>query len=168
MLISMKVNVYRERGATMVEILITVLVVAVGLLGLANMQLASLRASHSAQMRSIVTQLTYDIGDRMRANLAARASYLNVGAPAAAVDCSTAPCTSDQLAAYDLTQWSAMIKALLPGGVGIVCADATPQDTSTPTATGCDAAGDLLAVKIWWLDERNSSEYKSFVTAFRL
>jgi type IV pilus assembly protein PilV len=55
-------------GFTLVEVLVAVLVLAVGLLGLAGLQLASMKSNHSAYRRSQATIAAYDLLDRMRAN----------------------------------------------------------------------------------------------------
>src|SRR6185295_1538044 len=61
----------RSRGFTMIEVLVSLVVLSIGLLGVAALQLTSLRSNHSSAMRSQATFLAYDIIDRMRANRAA-------------------------------------------------------------------------------------------------
>jgi type IV pilus assembly protein PilV len=58
----------RSRGLTLVEILIALLILSVGLLGLASLQTLSLKFNTSAYYRTQATQLAYDFADRMRAN----------------------------------------------------------------------------------------------------
>jgi type IV pilus assembly protein PilV len=58
------------RGFTLVEVLIALVVLSIGLLGVAALQLTSLRTNSSAAMRSQATVLAYEIVDRMRANQA--------------------------------------------------------------------------------------------------
>ena len=57
-----------QAGSSLIEVLIAVLVVSVGLLGTAGLQLASLKNNQSAMQRSEAVVLTYSILDRMRAN----------------------------------------------------------------------------------------------------
>ncbi|MCX7101946.1 MAG: type IV pilus modification protein PilV, partial [Methylobacter sp.] len=61
-------------GFTLIEVLIAMLVLAVGLLGLAGLQATSLKSNQSAYNRSQATQLAYDLADRMRANVAGAAT----------------------------------------------------------------------------------------------
>ena len=61
-------------GFTMVELLVAVLVLSIGLLGLAGLQAAGLRNNQSAYLRSQATILAYDVADRMRATRAAAAA----------------------------------------------------------------------------------------------
>lgn len=69
-----------QRGTTLIEVLIAVLVLAVGLLGVAALQASALRNSQSSYERSQATILTYSLFDAMRADLvAARAGAYNTG-----------------------------------------------------------------------------------------
>jgi len=58
----------KQRGFTLLEVLIALLVLSIGLLGLAALQTTGLRSNEMASMRTTATQLAYDISDRMRAN----------------------------------------------------------------------------------------------------
>lgn len=102
-----------SRGFTLLEILISVLVLSIGLLGLAGLQTLSLRSNHSAYLRSQATLLAYDIIDKMRANpqVAQAGAYLtNFGdAPNSGTNCETATCAPANLAVFDLSQWKCML-----------------------------------------------------------
>jgi type IV pilus assembly protein PilV len=166
----------------MFEVLIAVLVLGIGILGVAAMQARSLASNHTASMRSQAVALTEDLADRMRANLTAvrapagsnyatvvaannscRAIYRTVlvAAPAA--------CTPTQLAADDLFDWNDRVAAVLPAGVGRVCLDSTPDD-GTAVAPACDGAGNTYAVKVFWTERATRAgpvEDKRFVTTVR-
>lgn len=60
-----------ECGFTLVEVLVTIIVMAVGILGVAGLQLAGMRSNHSAYLRSQATIAASDLIDRMRADPAA-------------------------------------------------------------------------------------------------
>lgn len=103
----------RARGFTLLEVLIAVFVLAIGVLGLAAMQMASKQSGAEASQRTIAAQLAFDLLERMRLNARATPSplgqYLNQGASlsslaqlSAVVDCATASCTPGQLADFDL------------------------------------------------------------------
>jgi type IV pilus assembly protein PilV len=156
----------RALGFTLVEVLVAVLVLAIGLLGLAGLQVTGLRNNQSAYHRSLATQLAYDISDRMRANAAGKDFYDNGAASEA--DCVAQSCTPQQIAENDLYEWSELVSGQLPQGEGVVCVDSTPRDATDPDDQGCDGAGkdspacdgvgSVYAVKIWWNDDRGDDK----------
>lgn len=58
----------KQKGASLIEILIAVVVISVGLLGLAGLQTSSIKSNQSSYLRSQATLLAYDLSDRMRAS----------------------------------------------------------------------------------------------------
>lgn len=113
---------YRScRGFSLFEVLITVVVVSIGLLGLAGLQFAGLRASNQAQDYTIATHLAQDAIERIRANRAQTQidpnAYIATLTPTSTPtnqNCSptaATACTSQQIAQYDLFQLSQMIAA---------------------------------------------------------
>lgn len=126
-------NTKRSRGFTLVETLIALVVLSIGLLGVAALQLSSLRMNSSAAMRSQATLLAYDIVDRMRANqLAARGGAYDI---AYAVTPS-----GSTLAATDLTSWRANVTNTL---------GPTAQSQITRDVTG---SAPTFIVSIQWAD----------------
>ena len=96
-------------GFTLIEVLVAMLVLAVGLLGLAGLQATSLRNNQSAYNRSQATQLAYDIADRMRANISGKATYtamLPSAATAKSTCLSTPGCSIADMATNDLYEWN--------------------------------------------------------------
>ncbi|MCS6944639.1 MAG: type IV pilus modification protein PilV [Sutterellaceae bacterium] len=116
----------RAKGATLIEVLVTLVIVAIGLLGLAGLQVRGLAIQKDAHGRALATQLALDMADRMRANVpgvAAGAYRFTVAYPTgpyalpAAPDCETQVCTPQQQAQYDLAGWFARLRGgALPGG----------------------------------------------------
>ena len=70
-----------ERGFSLIEVLVAMLVLAIGLLGLAALQTQGVRFNHDAYVRSNATALAYDIVDKMRINRANAASYTTANFP---------------------------------------------------------------------------------------
>lgn len=66
----------RQSGFSMLEVMISIVIASIGLLGLASMQATGLKNSHSAYHRSQATVLAYDLADRMRANMGSINAYL--------------------------------------------------------------------------------------------
>ena len=65
----------RQKGITMVESLVALVVISVGMLGIAGLYLSSLQASRTAKLRSHAVELTSSIADRIRANREAVMGY---------------------------------------------------------------------------------------------
>jgi len=153
-----------QKGFTLLEVLIALLVLSVGLLGLAGLQLTGLRNNHSAQLRGQATQFAYDMVDQMRANpVGMAASAYNSPTGASTANClTTTGCTPAQMAKHDMSEWEASIAATLPDGKAIICLDADPED-GTSALKACSGGGSIYAVKIWWTDDRSGTE-KRFVT----
>lgn len=156
----------RASGFTLLEVLIAVLVLAIGLLGMAGLQVAGLRNNQSAYYRSQATQLAYDMADRVRANsVGLNNGNYNNGA-ATNDDCVINACDAAQMAGYDLARWTAELATQLPSGAGVVCIDDTPND-GTAAAPACDNTGTAYAIKVWWDDDRSGEANQRFVTSFR-
>lgn len=58
----------RQGGLSLLEVLVSVVILSIGLLGLAGLQATALKSGHSAYLRSQATILAYDILDQMRGN----------------------------------------------------------------------------------------------------
>jgi type IV pilus assembly protein PilV len=85
-------------GATLIEVLVTMVIVAIGLLGLAGLQVANTRNALDAYYRSQATFLAHDIIDRIRVNRASAADYaVAVGSKNAA--------GADAVAVADVAEW---------------------------------------------------------------
>ncbi len=153
----------------MLEILISIMILSIGLLGLASMQAFSLRNAGNANYRSIATQQAYSLADRMRANQAALnvGNYNNQQGLSKPACFTTAGCTPLEMAQMDVFLWNQITAAQLPGGRGFVCSDSTPND-GTPTAPACDnLPNSPYIIKIWWDERLTDGSLTRFTTAFR-
>jgi type IV pilus assembly protein PilV len=160
----------QQRGFTLLEVLIAVVILSIGLLGLAGLQATSLRNNQDALMRSQETLLAYDMIDRMRANMpAVNAGDYHLPTATQDTDCTaTTGCTLAEMADHDYFEWNAAIAASLPGGEGVVCVDSTPQDGTGTASPACDNSGTLFAIKLWWDDDRDpATADQRFTTSFQ-
>ena len=157
----------QQSGFTLLEVLVTAIILAIGLLGLAGLQVFGLKNNQSAYMRSQATLLAYDIADRMRANPVGfrDGAYNNPTATEESNCVSTTGCSSAEMAEHDMFEWTSTLSDQLPGGVGIACIDSTPDD-GIPGTPDCDNTGNTYAIKVWWDDDR-SGNLKRFSTSFQ-
>jgi type IV pilus assembly protein PilV len=111
------------RGFTMIEVMVSLIILTIGLLGLAALQGTGYRFNATAYQRTQATIAAYDIIDRMRANdTAVKGGKYDVTTETLAKtvktttlpSCTSAPCDSNTLATYDLVQWYGILQALLP------------------------------------------------------
>ena len=122
----------RQGGFTLIEVLVSVVILAIGLLGLAGMQAAGLKLNHDSFLRSKATLAAYDMADRIRANRDFKADY----AVAMGDDASA----HGGFAKEDVDDWLAMLAQELPLGDGSVAI----------------AGGDRFTITIEWKDTRNN------------
>jgi type IV pilus assembly protein PilV len=150
----------RNAGFTLIEVLVATLVLTVGLLGLAGLQITNLVNNRSAYNRSQTTIVAYDLADRMRANAAgvAASTYTTVlpAAAAAKANClTTTGCASaSDMAENDLYEWNRMLSATLPSGVGSIA-----------------VSGGVFTITIRWDDDQDGdidNDDPRFQTSFRL
>jgi type IV pilus assembly protein PilV len=155
----------RLGGFSLIEVLVSILVLSFGMLGVASLLAKSMSGSHTASLRTQAIVLADDLADRMRANrvTAVAAVANNYQGIAAAenrcravhyghVHAAPVACTPQQLAADDKFDWLAQVAAVLPTGTGVVCIDSTPED-GTAGAPACDGVGNAYAIKEFWSEK---------------
>jgi type IV pilus assembly protein PilV len=139
---------HRQTGFTLVEAVVALVVLAVGMLGIAGLYIEGLRSSHSALARTTAVNLAADMADRIRANPAATLAYAGVG-PGLNNLCVNGPadCTPAQLASDDWFWWNQDVQNRLPQGTVTALAVAAPTPVTNSYTivmswpeTGQDAA----------------------------
>ncbi|HMB57207.1 MAG TPA: type IV pilus modification protein PilV [Arenimonas sp.] len=135
-----------SRGVSLIEVLIAVLILAIGLLGIAALQASALRNSQSSLERSQAVIYTYSILDAMRANpLVARAGTYNQVLPAGA--CVIPAASATDLSANDRRQWLQKIQQNLGT---TACGSINCTIVAAPNYSQC-------AVSVRWDDSRGTS-----------
>ncbi|GAC1408903.1 MAG: type IV pilus modification protein PilV [Burkholderiaceae bacterium] len=129
-------------GFALIEVLIALLIMAIGMLGLAGMLVIGNKANSSSYLKQQAIQSAYDIVDRMRANKAQAVlgAYNQMPSPTGAPDCNTALCSADEIASYDLSYWFYTDLAQLPGGTGSITSATAGSNT-------------LVTVTVQWDDK---------------
>ncbi len=160
-----------QRGFSMVEILVTMVILSVGLLGMAHLETLSAALNQSSYLKTQASMLAEDMIARMRSNRVAveKKAYDKLPDPARVSGClTTTGCSPEEMAQNDAFEWRLTLAGALPSGQGTVCIDSTPEDGASAAAPACDGLGDLQAVKIWWQDERDASKgLLRFSTSFQ-
>ncbi len=132
-------------GFTLIEVLVALVVLGIGVLGIAKLTLFSVRSNDSAYLRTQATNLAHAGLDYLRANrLVALQGAYNIGltgTPPASASClAPATCTPTSLAVYDLNQWITRVAAALPSGqAGVATTVVADQVTATITVQWDDA-----------------------------
>ena len=102
----------RQRGVTLIDAMIGLVIFSVGLLALASLQTISKHSNFEAIQRSYAAEMAYDLFERIRmnsSNATIRAEYVNayktINSEITATDCTTTQCDNQQLASWDLENW---------------------------------------------------------------
>lgn len=128
-----------QLGFSLIEAMVSLVVVSVGMIGIASLYGQGLRASSTALTRTLAVNLASDMADRIRMNREGGAAY---GGAAANNNCTAAggaTCTPPQMAAHDLFEWTTRIGQTLPNGVGTVTFVGTTPPTYTIAITWDEA-----------------------------
>jgi type IV pilus assembly protein PilV len=158
----------RQEGFSLVEVLVSVVIMSVGILGIAGLQMLSLQQNRSSLFRADALLLGGDILDRMRANpLEDYAGLDFTDAPVLPTDCVANTCTAAQMRAYDIALWRCSINDLaadntryatcaslavtgsLPGGQGAIVNN--DDDALCPVDAG------ETCVIVRWIDDPDPS-----------
>ena len=110
-----------QRGFTLIETLVAMVVLAVGMLGIAALYIEGLRSGQASVSRTTAVALAADMADRIRANPTVPASYVGAG-PGANNGCVNGPvaCTPAQMAQEDWFWWFQDVQNRLPQGAAAV------------------------------------------------
>lgn len=182
-----------QNGFSMIESLVALIVLSLGLLGAAGMQMKVQQFNRSSYYYTQATVLAHDMVERMRANAAAlQDGDYHLPTSKKYTQCYTsAGCTPLQMAQNDIYEWSGIgesvqsgtakmamssapssttvpdtVATKLPAGSGIVCIDSTPDD-GTADSSACDGSGNVYAIKIWWANQDANEQRVVTTVAFR-
>lgn len=155
-----------SRGFSLTEVLVSMLVLAIGVLGAAGLQLAATRTTQQAAFQTLALQLASEMADKMRAN---DAQMKQAGGLFLAVDyksasdgepsvpgklCYAASCDAAELAAFDIYEWESRVKEALPGGRVLICRDSSPWDSGQGRliwdCSGSSTTNASYVIKVGW------------------
>ncbi|MEO6973061.1 MAG: type IV pilus modification protein PilV [Rhodoferax sp.] len=157
-----------QSGFSLIEVLISIIVLSFGLLGMVGMQSAALQANREARLQSSAAILARELAEMIRGNK--DVGILPTGNPYVGsfdtsplvskdptyclnVATSTTACADRvAIANAEMTEWLGRVNAQLPGARVSVCFDSTPYDGNGLPQWGCNSTGanGVLVVKIGW------------------
>lgn len=169
-------TILASKGFTLVEIVVSLMVISVGLLGLAGLQVNSMKQNMDAYLKSTAAILANDMADRMRANLNAvqsgqygsknKLSAYTLNNQCAGgglssqsnstVIVSSAICDDEAVAENDLFEWRQSLQTLLPDAIGQVCRTSYPG--SDKQNLNCDNIGNVMVISVSWIDRKNNRQ----------
>lgn len=164
-------KISQQNGFSIIEVLISVLVISIGLLGMAGLQTTGIQQSHNSYLKTQASMLAYDMADRMRSNLAGVAAghYNNIDNGkfdliSSEPDCSDpSACSAEETADIDIYQWTSAdtdgsLANALPSGHGMVSNDGgiftitVLWDENRTGATGKGCSGSNTDLKCFQLE----------------
>ena len=153
-------------GFSLVEVLVSIVVLSFGLLGMVGMQAAALQSNRDSRAQSAAVFLARELAETIRGNKAegiklpasnpyvgAFSSPLAVGAPSYCLNVAvgTTACTgSGDVANAQMAEWLNRVDAELPGARVAVCFDSDPFDSAGRPRWACNGTGDILVIKMGW------------------
>ena len=152
----------RQKGLSLIEVMITLAVFSFGVLALAALMASGLKYNTSALHRSYATSQAYDMADRMRANRQGLVDgvYNSLSDSSTVPDCgrfgsdSVINCDSGEMAQYDVSDWNNANARLLPEGTGTVSLKSSDPD--------------IYTITVAWNDDRNpDTAADSFIVEFQ-
>ncbi|MDX1500079.1 MAG: type IV pilus modification protein PilV [Woeseiaceae bacterium] len=137
----------RQQGFSLVEVLIALIIMSVGMLGIAGLYVQSMQAGRTSMFRHHAVTLAGDVADRIRANPRAGAVYALAGSDnncvAAGTDCSEA-----EMAAHDIFVWDQQAAESLPNGTVTVTFDNGPNPPEYTITVAWDEPGEALSYAV--------------------
>jgi type IV pilus assembly protein PilV len=164
-------------GFTLIEVLISILILSIGIIGAIKMQLISIQTTQQSNYFSIAVELATEMADKMRCNGDQMRStsnpFLKVNFSASKdkieypTTCFDVNCTPDQLASSDISEWLQSIRASLPNSRAVICRDDSPWDDSKNSlAWDCTDSGNKssVVIKLGWTDKNEVSPNASQIS----
>lgn len=149
----------RQRGATLIESLVSLIILAIAIIGMLGVQARTLMETNTAAFRTQAMLLVDDLSARIKANpggYAALDNYVfDYTRTVGSTNCEGAACNADDLAAYDLDRWQENLQASMPGA-----RVETFISSDNDATTGNRQLGVLIG---WTLREKNTDNASDYL-----
>ena len=137
-----------SRGFSLIEVLIALVIMSVGMLGIASLYVQSMQAGRTSMFRHNAVILVGDVADRIRANPTAGAAYAVPGGVDNGCVAQGVVCSAPQMASHDIFLWTQQAQATLPNGnVTVVFNGAVTPPTYDISANWIEA-GEALSYSV--------------------
>lgn len=144
----------QQKGFTLIEILVALLILAVGLLGTASLLLLSMKSNQSASQRTQASLLAYDLAERMRMNrdeaLAGNYTITSASAVPASPNCITTGCSNVQQRDQDIREWSENFTDI--NAIGADGGDYRPAIAGSTFAVTRDGTTNRFNITVSWTE----------------
>lgn len=158
-------NRRQSKGMTLIELLFAVLIMAIGILGVAALQVVSMQQNRSALFRAEAVQLANDLLDRIRVNTNVNYTAAIDAEPNTTTDCEDNPCSRTDMAAYDISQWKCSINMYdADGAVYSACGafgygtGANEQTSALPLGRGAvQLSSGVYVITVDWVDDADGN-----------
>lgn len=167
----------RQRGFSLVEVLVSIVILSFGLLGMVGLQASALKNNRDARLQSEALGLARELAEMMRANpsvatqsTAANNPYLGnfraggsmaPAAPSSCLNVGQRCANATDVASAQMTEWLARANNKLPGIRVTVCMDSAPYDAKGLPQWACNNNGNILYIKLGWIRENTKNEIKT-------
>ena len=147
-----------QKGATLLEVMVAVIVLSVGLLGLLGLLMHGLKMSSSSHYRTIAAQQLADMTEKINSNPYFVSEYAPPTNTLTSNCLTTTKCSADAtltpnlIANSEYALWLANARLRLPGGSGTVCLDSSPADGNS-SDFACSNSG-RITIKVCWNESR--------------
>ncbi len=152
-----KNSMSKQRGFSLIEAIVAFLILSIGMLGIASLQMLSLKAGHTAELRTMAVIKAEEMFERIRNNPAAldastAASYVSATTDSGTdSDCTATLCSYAQMARDDIFHWKADLRNSLPDNDNTTASIAvTPVSATNPTAT--------VTIAINWQERKQEAQ----------
>lgn len=162
-----------QKGFSLIEILVSIVILSFGLLGIVGLQASSMKANREARLQSTGVKLAEEIAELIRGNhstasktQATENPYLidykstatNATSPACGIQGKAKCSDGAEIAARDIADWWSRVNNPLAGGIpgarAVICFDSAPYDDEGDDEGlpqwDCNGSGTTLAIKIGW------------------
>jgi type IV pilus assembly protein PilV len=174
----------RADGFSLIEVLVSIIILTVGLMGASGMLLSAIRTTNESGGFSAAVSLARELSEKTRINKSVsidtdttKNTYLVSwkrgdslpGTSTPGTTCISAVCTNAELAAWDINEWMKRVNSTLPGARVVVCFDSDSWNSAASEYEwACDSTGRNLVVKMSWTPRQTNAALKDVDAATRL